>query len=213
MYAIIETGGKQLKVMEGETVFVEKIKAEVDDIVTFDKVLAISDDEEMKFGTPILKDASVTAKVIAHGKDKKIIVFKMKPKRGYRRKQGHRQPHTRILIEKINVSAAKPANTKSQSSKTTDKKAEQAEKPVEKKATEAKKPAVKKTEEAKKPATSTAAKKPAAKKPATSTAAKKPAAKKPATSTAAKKPAAKKPAVKKPATKPVAKKLMKNNQV
>lgn len=101
MYAIIETGGKQVKVNEGEIVFLEKLTAEVDEVVTFDKVLAVQLDEETTFGTPYVDGAKVTAKVLAHGKDKKIVVFKYKPKKGYSKKQGHRQPYTKVMIEKI----------------------------------------------------------------------------------------------------------------
>ncbi len=103
MYAIIETGGKQYRVQEGDVLFVEKIQANEEDAFVFDKVLAVSNDGELTVGTPVVDGASVNAKVLGHGKDKKIIVFKYKPKKGYRRKQGHRQPYTKVQIEKINA--------------------------------------------------------------------------------------------------------------
>jgi len=103
MYAIIETGGKQYRVQEGDVVFVEKISAEDGESVVFDKVLAVSKDGELTVGSPAVEGASVNAKVLGHGKDKKVIVFKYKPKKGYRRKQGHRQPYTKVQIEKINA--------------------------------------------------------------------------------------------------------------
>ena len=101
MYAMIETGGKQYKVAGGDILVVEKLDVEVDGSYTFDKVLAIGGDE-FKAGDPVVAGASVTAKVLKQGKDKKIIVFKYKPKKNYRRKQGHRQPYTKVQIEKIN---------------------------------------------------------------------------------------------------------------
>ncbi len=101
MYAIIETGGKQYKVAEGDVIFVEKLDAEVEATYTFDKVLAVGGDE-MKIGAPVVEGATVSAKVLKQGKDKKVIVFKYKPKKNYRRKQGHRQPYTKVQIEKIN---------------------------------------------------------------------------------------------------------------
>ena len=101
MYAIIETGGKQYKVAEGDVIFVEKLDAEVDSTYTFDKVLVIGGDEA-KIGAPVVEGATVSAKVLKQGKDKKVIVFKYKPKKNYRRKQGHRQPYTKVQIEKIN---------------------------------------------------------------------------------------------------------------
>ena len=104
MYAIIVTGGKQYKVEEGATIFVEKIDAEVESSVTFDKVLAVSvSEDDVKFGAPYVDGASVTASVVKNGKDKKIIVYKYKPKKGYHKKQGHRQPYTKIQIEKISL--------------------------------------------------------------------------------------------------------------
>ena len=101
MYAIIETGGKQYKVAEGDVIFVEKLDAEADSEVTFDKVLAVGEEGSVDFGTPYVDGAKVSGKVLKNGKSKKIIVFKYKPKKGYRRKQGHRQPYTKIQIEKI----------------------------------------------------------------------------------------------------------------
>ena len=100
MYAIIETGGKQYKVAEGDVIFVEKLDAEVEATYTFDKVLAIGGDET-KIGAPVVEGATVSAKVLKQGKDKKVIVFKYKPKKNYRRKQGHRQPYTKVVIETI----------------------------------------------------------------------------------------------------------------
>ncbi len=103
MYAILETGGKQYKVSEGDTIYVEKLGVKDDETVTFDKVLAVGNGEGLKVGAPYVEGANVTAKVaVADGKSKKIIVFKYKPKKGYARKQGHRQPYTKVVIEKIN---------------------------------------------------------------------------------------------------------------
>jgi len=102
MYAIIETGGKQIKVTEGQEIFVEKLASDVDEEVTFDQVLFIGGDT-VKVGNPYVEGASVTAKVERHGRGKKITVFKYKPKKNYSRKQGHRQPYTKLVIEKINA--------------------------------------------------------------------------------------------------------------
>ena len=103
MHAIIETGGKQYKVAEGDTLFIEKLTAEAGEAVTFDKVLAVIDGDNITVGTPVVEGAKVDASVVKNGKGKKIIVFKYKPKKGYRRKQGHRQPYTKVTIGKISV--------------------------------------------------------------------------------------------------------------
>ncbi|SDB81646.1 50S ribosomal protein L21 [Shouchella lonarensis] len=101
MYAIIETGGKQVKVQEGQEIYVEKLDAEAGAEVSFDKVLFVGGDA-VKVGAPYVEGATVTGTVEKHGRDKKIIVYKMKPKKNYRRKQGHRQPYTKVVIGKIN---------------------------------------------------------------------------------------------------------------
>ncbi len=103
MYAIIETGGKQYKVSEGDVVFIEKLEAAEGEAVTFDKVLVVADGENVTIGTPAVAGATVSAKVEKQGKAKKIYVFKMKRKKNYRRKKGHRQPFTKVTIEKINA--------------------------------------------------------------------------------------------------------------
>ena len=102
MYAIIVSGGKQYKVSEGDVVFIEKLDAQEGESVNFDTVLAIGG-ENAKIGTPVVEGASVSAKVLAQGKSKKVIVFKYKPKKGEKKKQGHRQPFTKVQIEKINA--------------------------------------------------------------------------------------------------------------
>ncbi|MFS8540851.1 MAG: 50S ribosomal protein L21 [Tissierellales bacterium] len=101
MYAIIETGGKQYRVQEGDVIFVEKIDAEEGGTVDLTKVLLVSKDGEVKVGKPYVDGVKVEAKVLAHGKARKIVVFKYKPKKNYRKKQGHRQPYTKLQIEKI----------------------------------------------------------------------------------------------------------------
>ncbi|MBS4022919.1 MAG: 50S ribosomal protein L21 [Dethiobacter sp.] len=103
MYAIIETGGKQYRVEEGSILNVELLTAEVGSEVGFEKVLAVKKDNKLQVGQPYLDGATVSGKVLDHGKGKKIIVFKFKAKKNYRRKQGHRQPFTRILIDKIEL--------------------------------------------------------------------------------------------------------------
>ena len=103
MHAIIETGGKQYKVTEGDTLCIEKLASEAGENVTFDKVLAVIDGDKITVGTPVVEGAKVDASVVKNGKGKKVIVFKYKPKKGYRRKQGHRQPYTKVTIGKISV--------------------------------------------------------------------------------------------------------------
>ena len=103
MTAIIVTGGKQYKVSEGDTLFIEKLPVEAGDNVTFDQVLAIVDGEKATFGTPVVEGAKVEASVVKNGKGKKIRVLKYKPKRGYKRTQGHRQPYTKVTVSKIVV--------------------------------------------------------------------------------------------------------------
>ncbi len=101
MFAVIETGGKQYKVNEGDVIFVEKLEAEAGDTVTFDRVLALSDGDGIRTGSPILDGAKVTANVVKNGKAKKIYVMTYKPKKNEKKKNGHRQPYTKVQIEKI----------------------------------------------------------------------------------------------------------------
>jgi len=101
--AIIETGGKQYKVKEGDVIFVELLSNEDGETVTFDNVLAVFDKKNTKIGSPYVDGATVEASVVKSGKARKIIVFKMKRRKGYRRKQGHRQPYTKVKIEKISA--------------------------------------------------------------------------------------------------------------
>ncbi|MDW7651152.1 MAG: 50S ribosomal protein L21 [Bacillota bacterium] len=103
MYAIIETGGKQYRVEEGSILDVELLTAQAGEEVGFDRVLAVKKDNRLEVGQPYLSNVLVRGKVLDQGKAKKIVVFKYKAKKNYRRKQGHRQPYSRILIEKIEV--------------------------------------------------------------------------------------------------------------
>ncbi len=100
MYAVIKTGGKQVKVVEGQEIFVEKLDVEAGDTFEFTEVLAVGG-ENPQIGTPVVAGAKVVAKVLKQGKDKKIIVYKYKRRKDYHKKQGHRQPYTKLVIESI----------------------------------------------------------------------------------------------------------------
>ncbi|MDY6792381.1 MAG: 50S ribosomal protein L21 [Thermodesulfobacteriota bacterium] len=101
MYAIVDSGGKQYKVREGEILRVEKLTGEVGDSVSFDKILMFSDGEQVNIGTPLLEDVTVNGHIVEQGKAKKIIVFKYKRRKRYRRKQGHRQQFTAVKVDSI----------------------------------------------------------------------------------------------------------------
>ncbi len=101
MYAIIKTGGKQYKVSEGDEIIIEKLEVEENSSVTFEEVLAVIDGDNAKIGTPKVEGAKVTATVVKNGKGPKLRIFKYKHKTNYRRRQGHRQPFTKVKIEKI----------------------------------------------------------------------------------------------------------------
>ena len=101
MHAIIETGGKQYKVTEGDTLFIEKLASEAGENGTCDKVLAVIDGDKITVGTPVVEGAKVEASVEKNGRGKKIMIFKYNPKKGYRKRQGHRQPYTKVTIGKI----------------------------------------------------------------------------------------------------------------
>ena len=103
MYAIIETGGKQYKVSQGDVVFIEKLDAEENAEITFDKVLMAGEGDSVKVGAPTVEGATVSAKVLKNGKAKKVIVFKMKRKKNERKRKGHRQPYTKVEITAINA--------------------------------------------------------------------------------------------------------------
>ncbi|MGL4953462.1 MAG: 50S ribosomal protein L21 [Culicoidibacterales bacterium] len=102
MYAIIKTGGKQIKVSQGDVIYVEKLDATEGEVVTFDQVLFVGG-ETVKIGAPMVEGATVTAKVEKQGKAKKLTVFKYKPKKNQYKKQGHRQPYTKLVVETINA--------------------------------------------------------------------------------------------------------------
>ena len=103
MYAVLTTGGKQYKVEEGDVLRIEKISGEVGTSVSFDKVLMFSDGEKVRVGTPLLDGISVSGHIVEQDKAKKILVFKYKRRKNYRRKQGHRQPFTAVKIDSIKV--------------------------------------------------------------------------------------------------------------
>ena len=203
MFAVIKTGGKQYKVAKDDIIKVEKLDQAAGDVVELTDVLMVGNEKDQKAGTPFVEGATVAAEVLEQTRGKKIIVFKKKRRKDYRRTKGHRQHLTVLRITDILTDGKKPtkkAAAKKPAPKTADK-ADDAAKPAEAKKPAETKPAAKKP--AAKPAAKEAeAKKPAAKKPA----AKKPAAKKPAAKASAdKKPAAKKPAAKRaPAKKPAA---------
>ena len=129
MYAIIESCGKQYKVAEGDVIFFEKLDVEEGKKVTFDNVILVSDDKKVEVGAPYVKGVKVEGKVVSHGKGKKILVYKYKAKKNYRRTQGHRQPYTKVEITKIKTAAEKAEKAETKTAT----KAEA--KPAEKKAT------------------------------------------------------------------------------
>jgi len=109
MYAIVETGGKQYQVEEGRYLKVELLDGEENSKVLFDKVVMIANGKKSKVGQPYVKSASVEGVILAHGKEKKVLVYKQRPKKGYRKKQGHRQGYTKVMINKIRTTAQKKA--------------------------------------------------------------------------------------------------------
>lgn len=112
MYAIIESYGRQYKVAEGDVVFFEKLNAEEGKKITFDNVVLLSEEGKVQVGNPYVKGIKVEGKVVSHGKGKKIIVFKMKPKKNERKKQGHRQPYTKVEITSIKTATKKAGSKK-----------------------------------------------------------------------------------------------------
>lgn len=198
MYAIVEIAGQQFKVEKDQKIFVHRLEAEEGKKVSFDKVLLIDTGSKISVGDPVVKGATVSAKVISHMKGDKVLVFKKKRRKGYQKLNGHRQYLTQIQIEGISEKGGVEKKEETAAAP----KAVSQQKPAEK-ATEVKKPAAKTAAE-KKPAAKTAAeKKPAAKATAAKTTAKKTTAAKTtaAKTTAEKKPAAKTAAAKKPAAK------------
>ena len=103
MYAVIKTGGKQYRVQQGDVIFVEKLNAQADEAVTFEEVLLVNDGDATKIGTPVVEGAKVEGKVLSQVKAAKIVVYKYKAKKNERKKQGHRQPYTKVEITAINA--------------------------------------------------------------------------------------------------------------
>ena len=122
MYAIIESCGRQYKVAEGDVVFFEKLDAEEGKKVTFDKVILVSEEGKVQVGNPYVKGIKVEGKVVSHGKGKKILVYKYKAKKNYRRTQGHRQPYTKVEITKIKMPTEKAEVKEASAKKATAKK-------------------------------------------------------------------------------------------
>ncbi len=206
MYAVVTSGGKQYKVEEGETLKVEKIPGKVGSAVTFDRVLMISDGTDINIGQPVLVDATVEGHIVEQGKAKKILVFKYKRRKRYRRKYGHRQPFTAVKIDSINARGITPGKktepeAKAPAAPKAVQKKKEVKKPVAKPATKKKeapktaKPKAKKTEAKAAPKKAEPAKVTKKKSAAKKTAAPKAGAKK----TAAKKPAAQKASARKKA--------------
>ena len=109
MYAIVETGGKQYQMEEGRYLKVELLDGDVESKIVFDKIIMLANGKKSKVGQPYVKGASVEGTILAHDKEKKIIVYKQRPKKGYRKKQGHRQGFTKVMITKIRSTAQKKA--------------------------------------------------------------------------------------------------------
>ena len=187
MYAVIKTGGKQYKVAKDQIVIVEKLSGETGDSVAFEQILMVGDEAASTVGTPYVAGASVTAEVLGPDRDEKIVVFKKKRRKNYRRRKGHRQDQTVLRITDILTDGKKPSKAKAAKTEAAKTEAAKPEAPKPEAAKDAKEPAAK------------AAKKPKA-APKAKTAAKKPAPAK-AAAGKAKKPATKKPAAKKSAGK------------
>ena len=121
MYAVIEACGKQYKVTKGDVVFFEKLEVEEGKKVTFDKVVLLSEEGKVEVGAPYVKGVKVEGKVVSHGKGKKILVYKYKAKKNYRRTQGHRQPYTKVEITGIKTAAKRATAKKAETTKATEK--------------------------------------------------------------------------------------------
>lgn len=114
MYAVIETGGKQYRVQEGDVLTIERLNVEAGDKVEFDKVLVLAKEGDLKVGAPYVEGAKVFGEVVENGKGQKVIIYKYKAKKDYRKKQGHRQPYTMVKIESLDGSAPKAAPAKAE---------------------------------------------------------------------------------------------------